>query len=314
MATQWTFKCGQVFSVFLICLCALTSRAKSEAQEVPQSCATHHLAPLIPFTVIGTYPHDPRAFTQGLVFFDGFLYESTGLNGRSSLRKVALKTGCVLKEYDLPDQYFAEGLALWGGSLIQLTWKSGKAFQYGLKSFAIEREFRYPGEGWGLTDDKKRLIMSNGSSKISFIDPKTFAVERVTPVLDGGRPVRLLNELEYIKGEIFANVWHDDSIAVISPKSGEVTGWLDFSALRSRLPPSAMDLNGIAYDPKDDRIFITGKLWPLLFEIKLSKRTAPSAPPPAANRPKRSGQLPKTRCPLLSTLSSVRHSSRSDLW
>jgi glutamine cyclotransferase len=236
------------------------------------TCAAHHLAPLLPFKIIGKYPHDPEAFTQGLLYFDGFLYESTGLNGRSSLRKVALKTGRVLKQYDLPAQYFAEGLARWNGSLIQLTWKSGKAFRYALRDFALQREYEYQGEGWGLTDDRKSLIMSNGSSELSFRDPATFAVKRSVRVLDRGRPVRLLNELEYIKGKIFANVWHDDYIAVISPKTGAVTGWLDLSGLRRRLPSSAMDLNGIAYDAKDDRIFITGKLWPFLFEIKLLKQ------------------------------------------
>ena len=263
------------FLFFAICLCALfhgTLNVPAEAAgtpEVLQSSPTPHFAPLLRFKIIAKYPHDPRAFTQGLLFYDGFLYESTGLNGGSSLRKVELKTGRVLKEYDLPGQYFAEGLTLWGGSLIQLTWQSGLAFQYDPRTFALEREFRYRGEGWGLTDDKKSLIMSNGSPDLVFIDPATFAVRRSVRVLDRGRPVRLLNELEYIKGEIFANVWRDDFIAVISPKTGEVIGWLDFSALRSQLPPGAEALNGIAFDPGKDRIFVTGKLWPLLFEIRL---------------------------------------------
>jgi glutaminyl-peptide cyclotransferase len=262
---------------YAVCLCAALPGTfgapvvAARASEVSPSSAPLHLAPLLQFKIVGKYPHDPRAFTEGLLFADGFLYESTGLNERSSLRKVELTTGRVLKEYDLPSQYFGEGLALWGNSLIQLTWKSGVAFQDDMHSFAPKRQFAYRGEGWGLTRDKTSLIMSNGSSDLAFIDPQTFAVRRSVHVLDRGRPVLLLNELEYIKGKIFANVWHDDHIAIISPKTGAVTGWLDFSALRRQLPSSAMDLNGIAYDSKNDRIFITGKLWPCLFEIKVKE-------------------------------------------
>lgn len=273
---------GQLFSILPFLLAIWLSigfyvtmnpaAAAAGTTEVSQAFEARHLAPLLKFEIIGKYPHDPEAFTQGLLFHDGYLFESTGLNGSSSLRKVELKTGRVLKEFDLPSQYFGEGLALWGDSLIQLTWKSGTAFQYDLHTFKQERQFRYRGEGWGLAEDKKCLIMSNGSPELSFIDPATFAVERSVLVLDGGRPVQLLNELEYIKGRIFANVWHDDYIAVISPKTGQVTGWLDFSALRGQLPTSAEDLNGIAYDAKKDRVFITGKLWPVLFEIKVSGR------------------------------------------
>ena len=256
------------FPISLLCLCALFCGTRSSQAGTDGS---PRRAPLLQFKVIAAYPHDPNAFTQGLLFADGFLYESTGLNGRSSLRKVELKTGRVLKECDLPSQYFGEGLALRNGSLIQLTWKSGIAFQYDLQSFAPEREFQYRGEGWGLTDAPEGLIMSNGSTELSFIDPASFEVRRTVRVLERGRPVPLLNELEYIKGKIFANVWHDDTIAIISPKTGEVTGRMDLSALRGQLPANALDLNGIAYDAKDDRIFVTGKLWPLLFEISLKK-------------------------------------------
>lgn len=261
--------------LFPLCLCAAFCTMQKLATPVSTasaSCTPLHSAPSIPFTVLRQYPHDPRAFTEGLVFSDGFLYESTGLNGESTLRKVDLKTGRVLKVYDLPAQYFGEGLTLWGASLIQLTWHAGIAFQYSLHGFSPERRFHYSGEGWGLTADKKSLIMSNGSPEIFFLDPATFAVERTLRVLDMGRPVHLLNELEYIKGKIFANVWHDDHIAVISPTTGEVTGWLDLSPLRRNLPPSAIDLNGIAYDAGNDTILVTGKLWPLLFEIRLSDR------------------------------------------
>lgn len=280
MATPRQFKRAVLlffpwFFILPICLCAAfhaTQGNRAAAQQTSASCCALHSAPLLEFKIVGEYPHDPQAFTEGLLFADGFLYESTGLNGRSTLRKVDLKTGRVLKEYDLPSQYFGEGLTLWGGSLIQLTWRCGIAFQYDLRTFALQRQFRYSGEGWGLTDDKTSLIMSNGGSELVFLDPSTFAVQRCLPVLDRGRPVRLLNELEYIHGEIFANVWHDDHIAIISPKTGEVAGWLDLSALRRKLPPTAIDLNGIAYDAKEDRLFVTGKLWPLLFQIRLTKR------------------------------------------
>jgi len=232
-----------------------------------------HFGPLFKVRIVNKYHHDPAAFTQGLIFANGFLYESTGLNGRSSLRQVELETGRVLKEYDLPLRYFGEGLTLWDGSLIQLTWKSEIGFVYNLKSFALEREFSYAGEGWGLTHDRQSLIMSNGSEELIFLDPTTLTRQRSLRVLDGGRPVLLLNELEYIKGEIYANIWQQDFVAIISPKTGEVAGWIDMSVLRSELPPrsDAEALNGIAYDADNDRIFVTGKLWPLLFEIQVIK-------------------------------------------
>lgn len=240
-------------------------------QTPPLSPIVEHRAPLLEVRVLRRYPHDPNAFTQGLIFANGFLYESTGLNGSSSLRQVELQTGRVLKQYNLPFQYFAEGLTQWQGSLIQLTWKSGKGFVYNLKSFAVEREFSYDGEGWGLTNDGKSLIMSNGTEELIFLDPQTLARQRSLRVLDRGEPVRLLNELEYINGEIFANIWQDDFIAVISPSTGEVTGWMDMSALREELPPgcSAEALNGIAFDAEKSRVFVTGKLWPFVFEIEV---------------------------------------------
>jgi glutamine cyclotransferase len=262
------------FLFFAICLCAAlyaTLNSPLRAAQEPSLPGKRCLAPEVPFTIVHKYPHDPGAFTEGLLYANGFLYESTGLNGESSLRKVELKTGRVVEEYNLPSKYFGEGLALWGGSLIQLTWKSGVAFDYDRQSFELECRFHYRGEGWGLTADKDSLIMSNGTPELAFIDPKTFEVKRRVQVLDRGKPVMELNELEYVKGMIFANVWHDDHIAIISAQTGEVAGWLDCSALRSQLPPSAEVLNGIAYDEKNDRIFVTGKLWPSLFEIKIAK-------------------------------------------
>jgi glutamine cyclotransferase len=249
------------------------ARAAAQAPPADPYGPPSSPAPLFKVRVVKEYPHDPEAFTEGLVFADGFLYESTGLNGRSSLRQVELETGRVLKKYDLPSWYFGEGLSLWNGSLIQLTWKSATGFIYNQASFSLEREFSYSGEGWGLTHDGKSLIMSNGTAELVFLDPQTLVERHSLPVLDRGRPVRFLNELEYIKGEIFANIWQEDFIAAISPKTGQVTGWIDVSDLRKRLVPGsgAEVLNGIAYDAQKDRIFVTGKLWPLLFEIEIIK-------------------------------------------
>ncbi len=252
----------------------IQSALAGNAETATLSSAQRHFAPLFKVRIMKRYPHDPGAFTQGLIFANGFLYESTGLNGKSSLRQVELETGRVLKEHDLAFGYFAEGLTLWDGSLIQLTWRAGKGFVYDLESFAVKREFSYRGEGWGLTHDDKSLIMSNGTEELIFLDPAALVQQHSLRVLDMGSPVRFLNELEYIKGEIFANIWQDDFVAIISPKTGEVTGWIDMSVLRKQLPPgsSAGTLNGIAFDSEKDRIFVTGKLWPLLFEIEVMKQ------------------------------------------
>jgi glutaminyl-peptide cyclotransferase len=231
--------------------------------------------PLYKVKIIKAYPHDPDAFTEGLVFSGGFIYESTGMNGKSSIRKVELETGKIVKKFDLPVQYFGEGLTEWDGTFIQLTWRSGKGFVYDHESFSIERDFGFSGEGWGITHDGKSLIMSNGSNRLVFLNPQTFAQERVMPVLSGGKPVRLLNELEYIKGEIYANIWLKDFVARISPETGEVIGWIDMSNLRKELSDGqkADVLNGIAYDTETNRIFVTGKLWPKLFQIEIVSQT-----------------------------------------
>ncbi len=222
--------------------------------------------------IVKTYPHDPQAFTQGLVFSDGFLYESTGAHrGNSSLRKLDLETGRVLKEYTLAGGYFGEGLTLWRKRLIQLTWRSGIGFVYDRDSFLKVGDFHYDTEGWGITEDGKSLIMSDGTAVLRFLDPESFEEIRRIEVLDQGVPVRNLNELEFIKGEIFANIWGKDTIARVSPENGKVLGWIDLSMLRRALGPvqEAEALNGIAYDRGGDRLFVTGKLWPKLFEIKL---------------------------------------------
>ncbi|HKC72272.1 MAG TPA: glutaminyl-peptide cyclotransferase [Terriglobales bacterium] len=229
------------------------------------------------YRIVRVYPHDPNAFTQGLVYVDGHLYESTGLNGRSSLRMVELQTGQVLQHHELPAEYFGEGLTYWGASLVQLTWKAGTALVYDRFSFALQRTLHYAGEGWGLTQDGKSLILSDGSPVLRFLDPRTFREIRRLAVVDkNGHPVPDLNELEYIRGEIYANVWHTDRIARISPRSGRVLGWIDLSGLmdKSQLSDPDAVLNGIAYDSRLDRLFVTGKLWPKLFEIKVVRRPA----------------------------------------
>jgi glutaminyl-peptide cyclotransferase len=232
------------------------------------------------YRIVHTYPHDPRAFTQGLVYADGHLYESTGLNGRSSLRMVDLATGRVLQSVSVPAQYFAEGLTDWGSTLIQLTWQSHIAFVYDRFSFRLLRTLHFEGEGWGLTEDGRHLILSDGSARLKFLDPSTLEVVRQIQVTDQGNPVTQLNELEYVRGQIYANVWHSDRIARISPETGKVLGWIDLAGIlpeSERTDPEAV-LNGIAYDAAHDRLFVTGKLWPKLFEIKVVPPKARAVP------------------------------------
>ncbi len=227
------------------------------------------------YKIVHTYPHDPESFTQGLVFVDGQLYESTGLNGHSTLRMDDLATGQAEQKIDVPKQYFAEGLTNWGSNLVQLTWKAGTAFVYDRFSFRQLRTFHYAGEGWGLTQDGRNLILSDGSAVLRFLNPQTFAVVRSLKVTDRGKPVDQLNELEYIHGEIYANIWYSNKIARISPQTGKVLSWIDLSDLVEslHLQDSGAVLNGIAYDAQHDRLFITGKLWPKLFEIRVTKTT-----------------------------------------
>lgn len=230
------------------------------------------MAPVTGYQIVRIYPHDPQAFTQGLVFLDGFLYEGTGLNGRSSIRKVRLENGEVLQIQKLEDHYFGEGIAIVNQSLFQLTWQSQVGFVYDRHTFQRTGTFSYKGEGWGLTYDGTRLIMSDGSptGTLRFLDPKTLKETGRLQVRDGGRPVDDLNELEIVKGEILANVWNTHRIARISPKTGEVTGWIDLSGLLDPRDAANVDvLNGIAYDAAKDRLFVTGKLWPKLFEIRV---------------------------------------------
>jgi glutamine cyclotransferase len=235
------------------------------------------------YQILHTYPHDAQAFTQGLIFLDGHLYESTGIKGQSSLRMEDVETGKIDQFQEVPDKYFAEGLTNWGSTLIQLTWQDHVALVYDRSTFHFLHTFSYTGEGWGLTQDGKSIILSDGTATLRFLDPETFHELRHITVKDHGKPVTQLNELEYIHGEIYANIWYSDRIARISPATGRVLGWIDLTGLlpkSDRSNPGAV-LNGIAYDSVNDRLFVTGKLWPKLFEIKV----VPAPPAPHAKNP-----------------------------
>src|ERR1700722_10380627 len=235
----------------------------------------HHLRPAPPaeysFNIVRTFPHDPTAFTQGLVYRDGFLYEGTGLNGRSSLRKVNLETGEVVQHINLAAEFFGEGITLLKNEVVQLTWQSHTGFVYDLRDFRLLRKFSYLGEGWGITTNGRDLFMSDGTSEIRVLDGETFAEKRRFAVHDDDTPIDQLNELEFVNGEIFANVWQTDRIARISPQSGRVVGWIDLGGILSPVYhlESGAVLNGIAYDSIKKRLFVTGKLWPNVFEIRL---------------------------------------------
>ncbi|MEO6246413.1 MAG: glutaminyl-peptide cyclotransferase, partial [Opitutaceae bacterium] len=219
------------------------------------------------FDVVTAWPHDRGAFTQGLVVRNGGFLESTGLNGQSTLREVDLKTGRVLKQVAIAAQYFGEGLAVIGDRAFVLTWQHGKGFVYDADTFRLEREFAYTGEGWGLTTDGTSLILSDGTARLRFLDPTTFAVTRTVEVTSEGKPVEHLNELEFIRGEVFANIWMENEILRIDPATGAVRGVIDCSGLlpRAEIRPDTDVLNGIAYDPATDRLFLTGKRWPKIY-------------------------------------------------
>lgn len=227
--------------------------------------------PVYSYRIINSYPHDPGAFTQGLIYEDGIFYEGTGLWGQSTLRRVEPETGTVTQLYALPKQYFGEGITSFGDRLIQLTWQSNVGFVYDKESFELLQQFNYPTEGWGLTHNGEYLLMSDGTANLYFLNPTTFERVRQVEVRDQGQPVPLLNELEYIDGEVYANIWKTDRIARIAPDTGQVTAWIDLSGLLK--PEDVVQpvdvLNGIAYDAENERLFVTGKWWPKLFEIEL---------------------------------------------
>lgn len=229
-------------------------------------------APVYDYDIVNTYPHDPHAFTEGLFYLNGFLYESTGLEKQSSIRKEKLETGEVVQKVDVPPQYFGEGIVNWKRHLISLTWKTEVGFVYDLATLKVQRKFSYQGEGWALTQDGKRLIMSDGTPQLRFLNPDTLQETGRITVTYEGRPVRRVNELEWVKGRIYANVWETNTIIMIDPATGNITGAVDLSGLLGTADrPVGPDsvLNGIAYDSVHDRLFVTGKNWPKLFEIRV---------------------------------------------
>jgi glutamine cyclotransferase len=228
-------------------------------------------ATIYTYDIVNTYPHDRDAFTEGLAFEDGVLYEGTGRFGQSTLRRVELESGDVLQSLELSDEFFGEGITIYGDKIIQLTWQSNIGFVYDKSSFELLQEFTYPTEGWGITHNGTRLIMSDGTPTLHLLDPQTFEETGQLDVLDDDAPITRLNELEYIQGEIYANIWQTDWVARIAPETGQVIGWVNLRGLLTAEDRSeSVDvLNGIAYDSKNDRLFVTGKLWPRLLEIEV---------------------------------------------
>ena len=259
---------SRLFKIFLAAFIALSGAVilfSCSASKTGENTAVYT------YKIVETYPHDREAFTQGLVFEDGVLYESAGLYGDSTLRKVELESGEILQIHRLEDDFFGEGITIYDNRIIQLTWKSKLGFVYGMDRFEPLQEFGYSTEGWGITHDGERLIMSDGTSTLYFLNPETFKETSRIEVRDEGKPINMLNELEYVKGRIYANIWLTEKIAIIAPQSGQVVGWVDLKGLLS-LQDHGRPINvfnGIAYDAVNDRLFVTGKLWPKLFEIKL---------------------------------------------
>lgn len=264
---------NRIFLLFLIIFFYFSSGCqRHKTNSTTKDSTPSALIPVYTYKVINTYPHAINAFTQGLVFDDGFIYEGTGLLGRSTLRKVSLETGKVLKFKWLADNFFGEGITIYKNRIIQLTWKSHKGFVYDKKSFELIKEFKYPTEGWGITYDGEHLIMSDGTATLYFLDPENYEeTGRIEIVSNEGRPVKGLNELEYVEGKIFANIWPTDQIGIIDLKDGKITGWIDLKGiLNTQNYSHPVDvLNGIAYDNKNNRLFVTGKFWPKLFEIEI---------------------------------------------
>ena len=258
----------------LALLCLQCQRSGTNSASANKTTPTPNgPAPKYGYQIVNIWPHDSNAFTQGLILMDGKLLESTGNEGFSSLRRVELESGKVLKKVDVPEPYFAEGIAVLNGKVYQLTWQHQVGFIYDAQTFNRLGQFNYQGEGWGLTTDGQSLILSDGSSSIKFLDPNSFQVTRSITVTDRARPIRELNELEYVNGEIYANVWHDNRIATIDPQSGRVNSWIDLTGLmpEGELPDPEAVLNGIAYDQASDKLIVTGKLWPRVYEIKVKR-------------------------------------------
>lgn len=264
-------RAAQILLILALSLFSLQCNGNANTNTPP--AVENAVVPKFGYQIVNIWPHDPSAFTQGLVFLDGKLIESTGPAGRSSLRNVELQTGKVLKKVDVPEPYFAEGIAFLNNKIYQLTWQHQRGFVYDALSLEKTGEFSYTGEGWGLATDGRSLLLSDGSNRIRFLDLDSFRVTKTIAVLDGRTPVNELNELEYVNGEIYANIWHDDRIAVIDPANGHVKAWIDLTGLLQPgdvADPEAV-LNGIAFDQASGRLFVTGKLWPRLFEIKIKR-------------------------------------------
>ena len=255
-------------AVFMIIL-SQTVFAETPASSTAKPFDT---VPEYTYKVVHTYPHDPKAFTQGLAIENGILYEGTGLYGKSSLRRVDLHTGDILQNHNLPSTLFGEGITVKGNRVIQLTWKSKFGLVYDKNTFELLQVFKYEGEGWGITHDESSLIMSDGSETIKFLDPETFQEKRRIQVMDEQGLVTALNELEYVNGSIYANIWKSDRIAIIDPQTGKVTGWIDLAGILNgnRKAKGKSDvLNGIAYDPYSNALYVTGKLWPKIFQVEV---------------------------------------------
>jgi len=265
------FFLGLLAVLAAIFACSCSNLPEPSPPPSPTDSETTKATPIYTYKVVNAYPHDRKAFTQGLVFENGVLYEGTGLHVYSSLRRVDLETGDVLQIYKLPSHLWGEGVTIYENKIIQLTWQSNVGFVYDKNSFELLQEFNYSTEGWGITYDGTHLIMSDGTSTLYFLNPETLKVIHQIEVFENTGPVTRLNELEYIKGEIYANVWQTDLIARIAPQTGQVIGWIDMKGLLSsedRSEPVDV-LNGIAYDANNDRLSVTGKLWPRLFEVEL---------------------------------------------
>ena len=270
----------KVLSRILLFCIGIVFVSCGKKEPSPQSNSSSNLSqaqsPVVQYTydVVNVYPHDPTAFTEGLQYYKGDLYESTGLEGQSSMRRVELATGKVLQKTDVDPKYFGEGFVISGDKVIQLTYTTQIGFIYDLKTLSQTGTWNYQGEGWSLTTDGTNIIMSNGTERLKYLDPSTLSVVKTLDVQQSGLPVEYINELEYINGEIWANIWRTDSVIRIDPATGNIKGWIDLSGLLSPLERNSKNvdvLNGIAYDQEHDRIFVTGKNWPKLFEIKVKQ-------------------------------------------
>lgn len=266
--------CGVV--VLFLLLSSLGCRTSPDPNLGSEKVAETKRVTNYGYEVVNSWPHDSRAFTQGLIFHNGNLLESTGQVGESSLRRVELETGKILEKVNIPSPYFAEGITVLNGKVYQLTWQNQRGFIYDASTLSKLGEFTFVGEGWGLASDGQSLIVSDGTNRIRFLNPDNFQVRRTIAVSDGTRQVTDINELEYVQGEIYANIWHANRIARIDVQTGRVVGWIDLTGLLSQIEVHDEEavLNGIAYDETNGRLFVTGKLWPKLFEIRLKQKSA----------------------------------------